>query len=130
MKLLKHKIPLYICLIFLFTSPITQIIGTYIGSGIAYLLTRNISIIGDITLPLMLVFVIISIFGFVLSKNKLSLIVSSLSTTLFICNTFIFLPLSFKIHPYLTYPGKYIIGSLVSFFILFLISEFKEKRRY
>lgn len=47
--------------------------------------------------------------------------------TFFVCNFIIFSYLDFNKNDFFIYPGQYILGSIFSFIILFIISEVKEK---
>lgn len=60
MFLLKHKIPLVVCLVFAISSPITQIFGSYAGGYLAYLVSSNDSNTDIVLRPLMAIMILLS----------------------------------------------------------------------
>ena len=77
--------------------------------------------------PMMTVFAVVFLIGFCCFKSKLLKIISSLLATLFICNLIVFSSLYFANNDFFVYSRSYILGSILSFYVFYIVSEVKEK---
>ncbi|MGK0447841.1 MAG: hypothetical protein ACJA2M_001620 [Polaribacter sp.] len=130
MKLREFKIPLIICLIFLITSPIGQMIFGYAGGYLSYLVSEILpNSAHDVSTELMLILSLISLIGFFYSKEKIGLIISSFLSVFFLCNLVLFFSIEYRKLPEYFYPDKYIIGTIISIIILGILTILKNKRQ-
>jgi hypothetical protein len=130
MKLKEFKIPLIMCLIFLITSPIGQMIFGYAGGYLSYLVSEILPYsANEVSTELMLVLSLISLIGFLYSKSKIGLIISSFLSVLFICNSVLFFSIEYGKLPEYFYPDKFIFGAIISVIILWILTLLKIKKQ-
>ncbi|WP_299315948.1 hypothetical protein [uncultured Aquimarina sp.] len=129
MKLNKLEIPAVICAVFLVTSPIGQMVFGYFGGYLSYLVSEILPYsTNEISTELMLILSLISLIGFSFSKNKIGLIINSFLSVLFICNSVLFFSMESKTLTEYFYPDRFIIGSIISFIILVILTILKTKK--
>ena len=129
MTLKEYKIPIIVCSIFLITSPIGQMIFGYAGRFLAYLTSDILPYSAhEVSAELMLILSLISLLGFFFSKNKVELIISSVLSTFFICNSVLFFSSEYGNLPEYFYPDRYMIGAIISLIILGFLTILKAKK--
>ncbi len=126
MDLSKHKIPFFVCLSFIISSPIIQIIGSYAGGYLIYLVSPNDYNSDYLAAPLMFILSMSSLIAFLYFKTKTSKLITSILVTFFTCNVIVFSGLKLGDSDFYTYPGIYIFGSIVSFILMFAVFEIRE----
>ena len=130
MTLKDYNIPIIVCLIFLITSPIGQMIFGYAGGFLAYLTSEMLPYSAhEVSVGLMLILSLISFWGFFYSKNKIGLIISSVLSTFFICNFVLFFSIEYGNLTEYFYPERYIIGAIISLIILGILTALKTKKK-
>jgi len=117
-----------VCLLFLITSPIGQWIFGLGGGFLAFVFAENDSQSHIIAPKLMGFLSLVSIFGFAMSKSKTGKLITTISSTFFICNFVLSFSSQSKMIPHYFYPQSFIIGSMVSFIILKSIEKVKPKK--
>jgi hypothetical protein len=129
MKLKEFKIPMIVCLIFLITSPIGQMIFGYAGGYLSYLASEKISFsANDISTELMLTLSLFSLIGYFYSKSKVGIIITSFLSVFFLCNLVLFFSLEYRKLPEYFYPDKYILGTFISIILLGILTILKTKK--
>ena len=126
MHLENYKIPALVCLAFLITSPIGQMIFGYAAGFLVFITSEVLPYSRtEISVKLMVVLSILSLFSFYYSKEILSLLLSSILSTFFICSTV----LLNSIYTYeCFYPDRYILGSIISFIFLSILVKIKDQQ--
>ncbi len=120
-----YKISIVVCLIFLLTAPIGQLILPYfVGYLMSELLPYSSS---EIAIQLMVVLSLLSLVGFYVSKRKFGQISFSILSTVFISNTVLFYSLENRTIPELFYSDRFVLGALVSLLILVTLTVLKKR---
>ena len=120
----KENIVLTVCLFFLITSPLGQYLFGLVGESLGTLFGDLLRLGSNITSYLMLGLGLFSLIGFVFSKHRVFVYINSFLFVFSICN--LILLLSNEINLFVIfYPDRFVVGTILSFFILRAIVEKK-----